>query len=164
MFEFDLRESFSSELLDSNQVVDKNVGMEIFLIIETPEMIAKREEEARQLQDRIIDTVLDEDLWKKIPGHETLRISKTGKIMEVIFSDDNDIADIIPVSMTFNQMSRQLEVNLSTADKVEVYSIQELMAIAWLGYKPSENTKVVLTDGNPTNLTIENIAIEIIEE
>lgn len=131
----------------------------------------KRLEEQRKIEEaqkRVNDTVLDEEYWRSIPflpSSKSVKISKNGKIMQVILTDKGEVADLIPVAMCFNRMRKQLEVDLSDNEKEEkIYAVQELMAIVWLDYTPNKNKRVVLKDGKPLHLTLDNIGFEDIEE
>ena len=135
---------------------------------------AQREEERRQLekqkkiedmQNRIDETMLDDDYWKEIPFCKSVRISKTGKIMQIILTKEKKIAELIPIPVCFNRMRKQLEVDFGNSENEgKVYSIQELMAITWMDYTPNNNTRVVLKDENPLHLSLDNIGFENVEE
>lgn len=127
----------------------------------------QREEEHKieEMRKRVNESLLDNDNWREIPFCKSVKVSKNGRIMQIIYTKEKEIGEIIPVAMCFNRMRNQLEVDLSEKENEEkIYSVQELMAIVWMDYTPSENRRVVLKDGKPLHLSLDNIGFEDVEE
>ena len=162
MTEFDFGDMFDNEIIATQKVSNENVCIcEGFtLTIEIPEEVLQ----AERLQDNITGTIFDNEIWREIPNFKHLRISKSGKLIYTVLNQDGELADIIPVQVVFNKLLKQVEVNIKIDDNTNnVMSVQELMAVVWLGYERSETKKVTLKDGNPFNLVVENIGFEDIE-
>ena len=162
MDDFNFGSMFSNDIIDMSVTCNKSsCVMEGFtLTIEIPEEILQ----AERLQDNISNTIFNNEIWREIPNFKNFRISKSGKIIYAAMNKDNELADIIPVQVAFNKILKQVEVNIKVVDTNNVVSVQELMAITWLNYEHSDSKRVVLKDGNPFNLSIENIDFEDVED
>ena len=125
----------------------------------------EEERKIEEMRNRVNESLLDDNNWREVPFCKSVRVSKNGKVMQVIYTEKKEVGEIIPVAMCFNRMRKQLEVDLSEKENEEkIYSVQELMAIVWLDYTPEKGKRVILKDGKPLHLELDNIGFEDIDE